>query len=136
MSKKYTMKENKVNDGTFPITGYITPKSPLNNVCCSIVQPKHHGTSLNDHLLQGPDLINNLTGILPSVQTTSCCSNVRYREDVSPVHVPRCDRDYLSFLWWKNGNTETQPQVYRMRVHLFRCDIISRVCKLRSKVFG
>ncbi|KAL1249119.1 hypothetical protein QQF64_022437 [Cirrhinus molitorella] len=34
-------------------------------------------------------------------------------------HVQRCDRDYLSFLWWKNGNTETQPQVHRMKVHLF-----------------
>lgn len=32
------------------------------------------GTSLNDHLLSGPDLLNNLNSVL-----------VRFRKDVSPV---------------------------------------------------
>jgi hypothetical protein len=29
------------------------------------------------------------------------------------------DRDYLRFLWWENGDTDTRPLEYRMRVHLF-----------------
>ncbi|XP_014881603.1 uncharacterized protein LOC106942781 [Poecilia latipinna] len=34
-------------------------------------------------------------------------------------HVHEADRDYLRFLWWKNGNLDTEPQEFRMKVHLF-----------------
>jgi len=34
-------------------------------------------------------------------------------------HVQEDDRNYLRFLWWKDGNTSNQPQEYRMMVHLF-----------------
>lgn len=29
------------------------------------------------------------------------------------------DQDYLRFLWWKNGDLESPPSVFQMRVHLF-----------------
>lgn len=29
------------------------------------------------------------------------------------------DQDYLRFLWWKKGDLESEPLVYRMKVHLF-----------------
>lgn len=29
------------------------------------------------------------------------------------------DRDYLRFLWWKDRNLSTEPQEFRMKVHLF-----------------
>ena len=34
-------------------------------------------------------------------------------------HVPETDRNYLHFLWWKKGDITPQPQVFRMKVHLF-----------------
>lgn len=34
-------------------------------------------------------------------------------------HMKREDQDYLRFLWWENGNLETIPSIYRMKVHLF-----------------
>ena len=34
-------------------------------------------------------------------------------------HVRREDRDYLRFLWWENGNTNSEPIDCRMKVHLF-----------------
>ncbi|XP_064818501.1 uncharacterized protein LOC135536038 [Oncorhynchus masou masou] len=34
-------------------------------------------------------------------------------------HVKTEDQDYLQFLWWENGDLESQPSVYRMKVHLF-----------------
>lgn len=34
-------------------------------------------------------------------------------------HVAEADRNYLRFLWWKDGNVNTDPQEFRMKVHLF-----------------
>ncbi|XP_033113563.1 uncharacterized protein LOC117114125 [Anneissia japonica] len=34
-------------------------------------------------------------------------------------HVNKEDRDYLRFLWWENGDNDTDPIECRMRVHLF-----------------
>ena len=37
-----------------------------------------------------------------------------YQVQVSPR-----DRDSLRFLWWPDGNLESQPVVHRMKLHLF-----------------
>ncbi|KAK5925580.1 hypothetical protein CgunFtcFv8_018092 [Champsocephalus gunnari] len=34
-------------------------------------------------------------------------------------HVHKEDRDYFRFLWWENGDTDSEPTAYRMKVHLF-----------------
>ncbi|KAK0147343.1 hypothetical protein N1851_013244 [Merluccius polli] len=34
-------------------------------------------------------------------------------------HVKAEDQDYLRFLWWDNGDLESQPSIYRMKFHLF-----------------
>ncbi|XP_029967089.1 uncharacterized protein LOC115402704 [Salarias fasciatus] len=34
-------------------------------------------------------------------------------------HVKEVDRDFLWFLWWEGGNTDSEPKEYRMKVHLF-----------------
>ncbi|KAJ8345841.1 hypothetical protein SKAU_G00300340 [Synaphobranchus kaupii] len=34
-------------------------------------------------------------------------------------HVNENDRNYLRFLWWKGGDLNTQPEEFRMKVHLF-----------------
>ncbi|KAL6473875.1 hypothetical protein MHYP_G00174360 [Metynnis hypsauchen] len=34
-------------------------------------------------------------------------------------HVSKEDRDHLRFLWWENGDTNSEPTEYRMKVHLF-----------------
>ncbi|XP_067947051.1 uncharacterized protein [Watersipora subatra] len=77
---------------------------------------KFDGTSLNDHLLQGPDLFNNMLGIL-----------LRFREEPVAIacdvermfynfQVNADDRNYLRFLWFGNSGEIKQ---YRMTVHLF-----------------
>lgn len=86
------------------------------------------GVSLNKTLLQGPDLTNNLLGVL-----------IRFRSEKVPllgdiekmfyqVKVPLEDRNYLRFLWWPNGNFEGKPEVYRMTVHLFGATSSPSVC--------
>ncbi|KAK4325419.1 hypothetical protein Pmani_004014 [Petrolisthes manimaculis] len=69
------------------------------------------GISLNDSLLQGPDLTNPLLEVL--IRFTADIESMFYQ-----VFVPERDRDYLRFLWWPDGNYEVQPNVYQMTVHL------------------
>ena len=77
------------------------------------------GTSLNDHLLSGPNLMNDLIGVFMRFrrdQVAIACDveSMFHRFRVSPHH-----RRYLKFLWWKDGNLMTEPTVYRMKVHIF-----------------
>ena len=76
----------------------------------------YSGTSLNDHLLQGPDMMNSLLGILCRFRRESIAISCDIQKMFYNFLVPPQDRDYLRFLWYgENG----QPQSYRMKVHLF-----------------
>lgn len=80
---------------------------------------RFQGTSLNERLLQGPNLTNSLVGTL-----------IRFRQDeiavmgdiesmFYQVRVPTKDASYLRFLWWKDGNHKIVPTEYQMIVHFF-----------------
>ncbi|KAK3752078.1 hypothetical protein QZH41_005573 [Actinostola sp. cb2023] len=80
---------------------------------------KYCGTSLNDQLYQGPDLTNNLLGVL----TRFCQDPVAMVADIEAmfhqVQVDPKDQDALRFLWWPNDDLSQEPVQFRMRVHLF-----------------
>ncbi|XP_038165126.1 uncharacterized protein LOC119799356 [Cyprinodon tularosa] len=80
---------------------------------------KYKGTSLNDHLLTGPDLMNNLNGVLLRFRLNSTAFMCDVEKMFYQFHVKESDQDYLRFLWWKKGDLSVQPQEYRMRVHIF-----------------
>lgn len=62
---------------------------------------------LNKHLLQGPDLTNNLVGV--------CDIEAMFHQfKVNIEH-----RNFLRFLWWGDGGFDRSPEDYRMTVHLF-----------------
>jgi len=80
---------------------------------------KFSNVSLNEHVLQGPDLTKKLDGVL-----------IRFRQDpIAPmadiesmfhqVQVTPCDWDVLRFLWWLEGDLGQHLEEYRMTVHLF-----------------
>ena len=79
----------------------------------------YQGVSLNDKLLQGPDLTNQLVGVL-----------IRFRKHTVPVmadieamfhqvRVTEEHRSFLRFLWWPGGDVSLKPEVYEMCVHTF-----------------
>lgn len=80
---------------------------------------KYKGTSLNDHLLTGPDMINNLNGVLLRFRLHSVALMCDIEKMFHQFHVSETDQDYLRFLWWRKGDLGAQPQEFRMRVHLF-----------------
>lgn len=79
----------------------------------------YQGHSLNDHLLQGPDLTNQLVGVLLRFRMY----NVPVMADIEAmfhqVRVPEDQHSFLRFLWWKDGDTKLVPDEFEMCVHIF-----------------
>ncbi|XP_068227993.1 uncharacterized protein [Palaemon carinicauda] len=80
---------------------------------------KFEGVSLNDVLLQGPNLTNSLTGVL-----------IRFRQEVYAfigdieamffqIKIPPENQEYVRLLWWPNGDTNRPLAEFRMAVHIF-----------------
>lgn len=79
----------------------------------------YQGTSLNDQLLQGPDLTNSLIGVL----TRLCQNPVAFMADIEAmfhqVRISEEDSDLLRFLWWPDGDVSKDLEEYKMVVHIF-----------------
>ena len=76
---------------------------------------KFQETSLNDHLLTGPDLTNMLVGVLCRFRKGSIAVMCDVERMFHQFHVKKEDQDYLRFLWWEYGNLKkTTPSTYRM----------------------
>ncbi|KAK3702243.1 hypothetical protein QZH41_016771 [Actinostola sp. cb2023] len=79
----------------------------------------YEGTSLNKNLLQGPDLTNNLLGVLCRFRKESVAIACDVEGMFHQFFVDEADRNLLRFFWWEDGNIDGEPTEYRMKVHLF-----------------
>ncbi len=100
-----------------PHHGVYNPQNPGKIRIVFDCSARFQNTSLNEHLLTGPDLTNTLVGVLCHFrkgQVAIMCDVERmfHQFYVAP-------KDYLRFLWWEAGNMEAPPSVFRMKVHLF-----------------
>ncbi|KAL0149906.1 hypothetical protein M9458_054789 [Cirrhinus mrigala] len=111
MLRKYTMMARKEKHGTCHIMVFFIRRRQINYV--------YQGYSLNDHLLQGPDLINSLHGILIRFRQHPIALMCDIEKMYHQFHVDEFDRDFLRFLWWKDGNINQPVCEFRMKVHLF-----------------
>ena len=79
----------------------------------------YQGHSLNNELLQGPDLTNQLVGVLLRFRM----HNVPIMADIEAmfhqVRIPEEQRSFLRFLWWEDGDTNKEPTEYEMCIHIF-----------------
>ncbi|XP_077393414.1 uncharacterized protein LOC144030741 [Festucalex cinctus] len=80
---------------------------------------RYQGTSLNDHLLSGPDMLNNLSGVLIRFRQHPVALTCDIEKMFHQFHVDEADRNFLRFLWWKKGDLNSPPSEFRMKVHLF-----------------
>lgn len=102
-----------------PHHGIYHPKKPEKLRVVFDCSAKCKGTSLNENLLCGPDMINNMTGVLVRFRQHKIALMCDVEKMFHQFEVKESDRNYLRFLWWKNGDLHSQPQKYRMTVHLF-----------------
>ena len=77
------------------------------------------GTSLNDALSQGPDLLNSLVGVLTRFRMEPVALAADIEQMFHQVKVKPKDRNSLQFFWWPNGDLNKDPEAFRMTVHLF-----------------
>ena len=80
---------------------------------------KYDGVTLNDGVLQGPDLTNGLLSILLRFRQFSVAIYADVEAMFYQVYMPREDRDVLGYVWWPNGDTRNSPETYRTTVHPF-----------------
>ena len=100
-----------------PHQGVYHPKKKIRVVFdCSA---KFKGTSLNEHLLSGPDLTNSLIGVLCRFRKHSHAVTCDVEKMFHQFIAREEDRDYLHFRWWPNGDLSLHPKEYRMKVYLF-----------------
>ena len=65
---------------------------------------KYQGVSLNDRLLQGPDLTNSLQGVLTRFPVGAIAFIGDIESMFYQVRVPVFQHDFLRFLWWPGGD--------------------------------
>ncbi|KAK3752634.1 hypothetical protein QZH41_000498 [Actinostola sp. cb2023] len=102
-----------------PHHGDYHPKKPGKIRVVFDCSAEYNGESLNKHLLQGPDLTKNLTGVLCRFRKEPVAIMCNIEAMFYQVKVTENCRDLLRFLWWEDGDTSMEPQEYRMTVHLF-----------------
>jgi len=102
-----------------PHHGVYHPKKPDKLRVVFDCSARYHGCSLNDYLLSGPDLTNDLSGVLCRFRRHPVAVMCDVEKMFHQFRVSTEDRDYLRFLWWQGGDTSKEPCEYRMNVHLF-----------------
>ena len=102
-----------------PHHGVYHPKKPEKIRVVFDCSAVFRSQSLNQHLYQGPDLTNNLVGVLCRFRKEPIAFMCDIEAMFHQVKVNSENRDLLRFLWWKDGNTESEVVEYRMTVHPF-----------------
>ena len=102
-----------------PHHGVYHPKKPTKIRVVFDCSAEYQNESLNKHLLQGPDLTNNLVGVLCRFRKEAVALMCDIEGMFHQVRVAEQDRDLLRFLWWEDGDTSKEPTEFRMTVHLF-----------------
>lgn len=74
-------------------------------VCLALFQE----TSLNDHLLTGPDLTSTFVGVLCRFRKGPIAIMCDIERMFHQFHIEKEHQDYLRFLWWDDGNLYSKP---------------------------
>lgn len=125
VTKGYARKLTKEEAATVSKTTWFLPHHPVSNPnkpgkvrVMFDAAARFSGTSLNEQLLQGPSLTNDLSGVL----IRFCEEEIAFSTDIEGMfyqtRVTPSDTDSLRFLWWPKG-IDVPPEEYKMLVHIF-----------------
>ena len=80
---------------------------------------KYKNCSLNSQLINGPDMNNNLQGVLMRFRQYPFAFSGDIKKMYYQVKVPEEQQDVFRFLWWRNGDPEDEVVQYKMTRHPF-----------------
>lgn len=95
------------------------PKKPDKTRIAFDCAAKFRRFSLNNHVCQGPDLANNLVGVLLRFREGAVAFMADIEAMFHQIRVTPDDKDVLRFLWFKDDDTRKSLSTYRMISHLF-----------------
>ncbi|XP_044158322.1 uncharacterized protein LOC122944157 [Bufo gargarizans] len=102
-----------------PSFGVYHPRKPDQIRVVFDSSAQHEGFSLNDMLLTGPNLNNNLIGVLIRFRQEPVAVMADIQQMFHCFIVKEDNRNYLRFLWHKDNDINKEVIDYRMRVHVF-----------------
>lgn len=102
-----------------PVFGVYHPKKPEKIRAVFDSSASHNGVSLNDVLIGGPDLTNNLLGVLMRFRKNSVAVTADIQQMFYCFRVREDHKDFLRFLWYKDNDFHKPLIEYRMNVHVF-----------------
>ena len=102
-----------------PIFGVYHPQKPDQIRCVFDSSAQYDDISLNKVLLQGPNLINNLLGILLRFRKEAVAIAADIQQMFYSFYVNHEHRNYLRFFWYKDNDLGKPLVEYRMCVHVF-----------------
>ena len=132
--QQYSDKINEYIDNGYAIRlpDELLPKSENTNYiphhCTSLLtkfrvvfdcSARFKGVCLNDLLLEGPDLTNNLIGVLLRFKQYPIAFVADIKQMFSQVFVDEKDRDALRFLWFSENDFKQPLVEYQMQTHVF-----------------
>jgi hypothetical protein len=95
----------------------LNPNKPgkIRRVCDAAC--RYQRSSLNYHLITGPDLLNSLTGIFMRFSEEKIALSADIEAMFSQVAVPKEDQPVLRFLW--RDSTDSDSETYQYQRHMF-----------------
>ncbi|XP_052777363.1 uncharacterized protein LOC128214763 [Mya arenaria] len=97
----------------------VSPRKPGKVRVVFDCASKYKGMSLNDRLVQGPDLVNSIVGVRTRFREERIALVADIEAMFHQVRVMDEDCQALRFLWWPEGDLTRQPECHQMQVHLF-----------------
>ncbi|XP_067279227.1 uncharacterized protein [Pseudorasbora parva] len=102
-----------------PIFAVYHPKKPDQIRVVFDSSAQHHGISLNNVLLTGPDLNNNLLGVLLRFRKETVAITADIQQMFHCFKVREDHRNFLRFFWFRDSDPTKDVIEYRMKVHVF-----------------
>ena len=102
-----------------PTLGVEHPRKPDKVRVVGAFNTKYRGTSLNDAVHSGPDLMNGLMPVLTKFRTDAVAVICDVEGMFNQVVVEERDRDVLRILWWKDDVIGGDVQALRYTRHPF-----------------
>ena len=117
-ARKLSEEESKPTAVTnyLPHHGVVQPHKPDKIRVVFDATAKCNNTSLNDHLLPGLDLLNNLVSVLIRFRRGKIATSADIEQMFHQIKVPLPDQHALRFLWRNNPTDKIEK--YVMTVHL------------------